>query len=367
MELHIVPIVAFVFAILLAVSHASLAPEVYWKKMLPYTAMPKAVTDSLHPAAEELEEKTTTVSVGHQGVGVQAKGGTSVSVGPKSGVGVSTGKSGYGTGVHVGKGGVFVGTHPKGKPPVYVGVKPGPEPFDYRYAATETQLKSDPTTALFFLQKDLTIGTKMSLRFKTASTNDAVFLPRRAADSVPFSSEKLPAILSRFSVNPGSEEAVIMKHTIEECETKGISGEDKLCATSMESMVDYAASKLGNRVEAVSTDAGKEAEATKTKKYTITGVKRIDGGGEALACHKMRYAYAVFYCHTTAMTEAYTVELAGDGGGKVKAAAVCHKDTAGWNPKHLAFQVLKVKPGSVPVCHFLPEDHIVWVRSSKIN
>nr|GLL16852.1 BURP domain protein RD22-like [Ipomoea trifida] len=55
--------------------------------------------------------------------------------------------------------------------------------------------------------------------------------------------------------------------------------------------------------------------------------------------------------------------LVGANGAKVKAAVVCHKDTSAWNPKHLAFQVLKIKPGTVPVCHFLPEDHIVWVAN----
>ncbi|CDP20906.1 unnamed protein product [Coffea canephora] len=55
------------------------------------------------------------------------------------------------------------------------------------------------------------------------------------------------------------------------------------------------------------------------------------------------------------------VNLVGADGAKVKAVAVCHRDTSAWNPRHLAFQLLKVKPGTVPICHFLPEDHIVWV------
>jgi hypothetical protein len=55
------------------------------------------------------------------------------------------------------------------------------------------------------------------------------------------------------------------------------------------------------------------------------------------------------------------VPLEGVDGNRVKAVAVCHTDTSQWNPKHLAFQVLKVQPGTVPVCHFLPQDHVVWV------
>jgi hypothetical protein len=53
--------------------------------------------------------------------------------------------------------------------------------------------------------------------------------------------------------------------------------------------------------------------------------------------------------------------LEGADGTNAKAVAVCHTDTSAWNPKHLAFQVLNVKPGTVPVCHFLPQDHVVWL------
>lgn len=58
---------------------------------------------------------------------------------------------------------------------------------------------------------------------------------------------------------------------------------------------------------------------------------------------------------------AYKVAMLGENGAKVEAVAVCHKDTTAWNPKHLAFQLLKLKPGNIPVCHFLPKDNLVWV------
>ena len=57
------------------------------------------------------------------------------------------------------------------------------------------------------------------------------------------------------------------------------------------------------------------------------------------------------------------MSMLGRDGTAVDAVAVCHADTSGWNPKHVAFQVLNVKPGTVPVCHFLPQDHVVWTRS----
>ncbi|EEF39407.1 hypothetical protein RCOM_0586060 [Ricinus communis] len=51
----------------------------------------------------------------------------------------------------------------------------------------------------------------------------------------------------------------------------------------------------------------------------------------------------------------------GIDGSKATAAVVCHLDTSAWNPKQFAFQVLKVKPGGPPICHFLNIDTIVWV------
>ncbi|KAL5221839.1 hypothetical protein ABZP36_026552 [Zizania latifolia] len=307
----------------------------------------------------------TTVGVGKGGVGVNVKrgdgkpGGTTVGVG-KGGVGVNVkpgdGKPG-GTTVGVGKGGVGVDVKPRGKP-VNVNVSP----FIYEYAATETQMHDDPEVALFFLEKDLHRGKTMTVHF-TPTTVGEKFLPRSEADAIPFSSKKVPEILSHFSVKPGSVEAAEIAQTLRECEEPVAKGEKKACATSLESMVDFATSRLGtSHVRAVSTVVGKEGSPE--QEYTIMEAKREAAGGDRLvACHAEPYAYAVFACHLTQATRAFTVSMAGSDGTAVEAVAVCHADTAGWNPKHIAFQVLNVKPGTVPVCHFLPQDHVVWTRS----
>ncbi|CAJ1973850.1 unnamed protein product [Sphenostylis stenocarpa] len=350
-----------------AIHGGALPPEVYWKSVLPTTPIPKAITQSLysvwleiinvniHDFADWVEEKSTAVNVGKGGVNVNAGkgGGTNVNVG-KGGVNVNTGKGG-GTNVNVGgKGrGVSVNTGHKGKP-VHVAVSP----FLYNYAATETQLHDDTKVALFFLEKDLHYGTKLDAQFTTTS-NQATFLPRQVADSIPFSSNKVDDVFTKFSIKPGSEEAHIVKNTLSECEETSVRGEEKYCATSLESMVDFSTSKLGKNVEVVSTEVDKE---TGLQQYTIApGVKKISGD-KAVVCHKQNYPYAVFYCHKTDTTRTYSVPLEGADGIRVKAVAVCHTDTSQWNPKHLAFQVLKVKPGTVPVCHFLPQDHVVWVQ-----
>jgi len=60
-------------------------------------------------------------------------------------------------------------------------------------------------------------------------------------------------------------------------------------------------------------------------------------------------------CHVIVDTEVYEVPLVGADGTKVKAVTVCHLNTSAWSPDHMAFQVLKIKPGPA-VCHFLDSD-----------
>ncbi|KAK4747044.1 hypothetical protein SAY87_026081 [Trapa incisa] len=336
--LHILTL-AFLAVTAVATSGAALPPEKYWQAKLPNTPMPQAIKEILH--SDLLEDKSTSVVVGGGGVGVNVGG---------------TGNPGRRTNAGAGKGGVAVKA-PGRRKSVYVGVIPIFSPFVYFYAASETQLHDDPNVALFFLEKDLVKGKTMSLHF-TKSANLAAFLPRQEAASIPFSSKSLPGVMDYFSIKPGSVEAKVMETTVKECEAPGLKGENKYCATSLESMVDYAGSKLGRSLKAVSTEIAKEAPK---QKYTIEeDAKKVGGEAKYVVCHKLNYLYAVFYCHKTASTRASVVSLKGEGGSEVKAVAVCHDDTAQWNPKHLAFQVLGVKPGSVPVCHFLPQDHIVW-------
>ncbi|XP_072968373.1 BURP domain-containing protein 3-like [Typha angustifolia] len=298
---RLLPLLSFLL-LALAVSHAAVPPQVYWHSVLPNTPMPSAITDLL-----------TSRTLGH-------------------------------------------------KQKVIFGASSIVE-FKYNGAATETQRHEDPNVALFFLEKDLHPGAKMTLHF-TKTTSSSAFIPRTAANSIPFSSAKLPQILNYFSIQPNSIEAEAIKKILLDCEEPAAKGEKKYCATSLESMVEFSTSSLGtHNVLAVSTTVGKEE--TPKQQYTITagGVQRM-AGDELVACHAETYAYAVFYCHLTKSTKAYKVKMVGNDGTSVEAVAVCHTDTAGWNPKHLAFQVLNVKPGTVPICHFMPQGQVVWIRSS---
>jgi hypothetical protein len=126
-------------------------------------------------------------------------------------------------------------------------------------------------------------------------------------------------------------------------------------------MVEFAASSLGTRdVHAVSTEVDRAGPAPR-QAYRVEAVRPVPvSGGDMVACHGMAYAYAVFGCHTTTAA-AYTVALSGADGTRAEALAACHADAAPGVAE--AYKRLGVAPGSVPVCHFLPQDDMLWVRN----
>lgn len=401
------PLIILVIMLLtLPASHAALSPQVYWSTVLPNTPMPSAIRELLYP--DLLEEKSdTSVTVGKNGVSVGPggisigpggisvgpggisvgpegkNGSTSIVVGPdgisvgpagKNGstrvgtrsAGVQGGNSGNhsNASVGIGKDGIGVTSTSPNAPPMIVHVGPTKNPFQYLYRATEDQIRDDPSAALFFQENDLHPGSKMTVLF-SRTVSGAKFLPRQVSDSIPFSSATLPLILAKYSVKPNSVAGQTIATTLRECEEPAMEGETKSCATSLEAMVDYMTSNLGTRnVSAISTTVSKEG--TKKQVYTVTsGVRQLGGlESKAGACHAQPYVYAVFACHVTKGTKVYIIPMTGSDGTRAEAVAVCHTDTTKWNPNHLAFKVLNVKPGTVPVCHFLPQDHVVWISKN---
>ncbi|MED6125542.1 hypothetical protein PIB30_069454 [Stylosanthes scabra] len=137
-------------------------------------------------------------------------------------------------------------------------------------------------------------------------------------------------------------------------------GEDKYCATSLESLMDFAISKLGRNIRLLSTEFQRE---TQDRQYSVAteGAKEIDGE-KAMVCHKLDYPCAVFFCHKIIKTRTYSVPLvANNDGTNVKAIAVCHTDTSNWPSNSAAMEMLNTKPGANPICHFLYTDSLIWL------
>ncbi|XP_057450965.1 BURP domain protein RD22-like [Lotus japonicus] len=212
----------------------------------------------------------------------------------------------------------------------------------------------------FFLEHDLQPGKKFNLDF-TKLSDEFTFLPDKVSKSIPFSSNRFSEILNHFNIEAKSSDAETLKHTLDTCELPGIDGEDKYCATSLESVVNFTVSKLGKNIRLVSSTVllEKETQKKKPQQYSVLkGVQKL--GDKAVACHKMNYLYAVFYCHKVA-TRSYSVPLVASDGTKAKALAVCHTDTEQWSNNSIGLKQLKIKPGTLPVCHFVAADSLLWI------
>ncbi|XP_029120188.2 BURP domain-containing protein 6 [Elaeis guineensis] len=223
--------------------------------------------------------------------------------------------------------------------------------------ATSTKLRS-----YFFLENDLHDGAKFTLHF-TGTGSRPSLLTRQEADSIPFTTTKLPEILSRFSNEPGSHEANAIETTLEECEEPAGYGQIKKCATSLESMLDFTTWALRTRdIDTVSTRVGKEDSSE--QQYNVVGVREATDSPDWVVCHVQPYAYTVFHCHTKGNSTAHMVSMVGEDGTKAEALAVCHDYLDGPNPKILAFRGFPAKHGTGNVCHFQPQDNILWIPKS---
>ncbi|MCD7450296.1 hypothetical protein HAX54_005138 [Datura stramonium] len=297
------------FWLAFVVSHAAISPELYWKEKLPNTQMPKVIKDFLLHTDHNTNSDQRVYRSRHQ----------------------------YGM-------------------------------WPWRHDATEDEvrkLKQDSNHYFYkpyFLEKDLKKGNVINFP-SLKNENEAPFLPRES--TIPFSSKKISEILNYFSIDSNSKDAQTIKDTIKLCEEPELQHkEKKLCVTSLESMVDFILSQLGtNNILAMTTEVQGETHGI-LQKYTFEEVQQI-ADGDNMVCHKTNYAYAVHYCHVGGSTKTFMVSMVGVDGTRVKAISVCHKDTSFWTPKGLPFVLLNVKPGTTPICHFLPTDQIVFVPSKE--
>ncbi|KAF7127901.1 hypothetical protein RHSIM_Rhsim11G0175700 [Rhododendron simsii] len=224
----------------------------------------------------------------------------------------------------------------------------------------------DPQLMVFFFIEDLKVGKRLPVYFpKRDPSTSPHFLPREESDSIPFSLESLPNLLQIFSFSQASPQAKAMEDTLRDCEMKPIKGESKLCATSLESMLDFVNEIFGfnSQFQVLSTTHFTESTML-LQNYTILKKPEEISAPKMVACHTMPYPYAIFYCHyQESESKAFKVLLGGDNGDRVEAVAVCHLDTSEWSPDHVSFRVLGMEPGSKPVCHFFPADNLVWIAS----
>ncbi|MBA0757635.1 hypothetical protein Gotri_020720 [Gossypium trilobum] len=195
------------------------------------------------------------------------------------------------------------------------------------------------------------------------------FLPKEVADTIPFSSSQLSNILQFFSVSPNSPKGKAVQDTLIKCELEAAQGETKICATSLESLLDFLSNAFGPEVDFkfISTRHPKITTPI-FQNYTVLESPREIESPKKVACHPMPYLYAVHFCHFDATeTKAFRLQLVGDiSGDKVDALVVCHMDTSGWSTDHAAFRMLGIKQGNA-VCHVFSQGNLVWIQPPVVT
>ncbi|XP_078165530.1 BURP domain-containing protein 6-like [Carex rostrata] len=231
---------------------------------------------------------------------------------------------------------------------------------------------ADYVQSTFFLMKNMYPGAQMNqgLDFDQTIIGGA-FVPRAKADRINLSSENLPQILDHFSMVPGSKEAKQMEKILKDCEVQPLMGEKKFCSTSLEVMIDNVIALLGTtNIKALSTTIHRNNGRDQQGKtiYTIASpIKKIPYHSRLVICHQEPSPQAIHYCHTNHIAYGgFVIPLVGMDGSKVNAVAVCHHDKM--NMHRFFFEALNVEPGAVEqICHFLPENHLIWVSSEAMS
>ncbi|KAK8916666.1 BURP domain-containing protein 3 [Platanthera zijinensis] len=237
--------------------------------------------------------------------------------------------------------------------------------ISYKSAATENQMQNDRNAQLF-LKRSITPGTKMVLDL-TGTTSSPPFLSLKDSMAAPFSSGKLPEILGLFSIQRGSLKAAAVRRALAECEEPPLDGESKRCVTSLESMVEFIEAELGDGdVRIVETAVARGGLVSGRQEYVVgsAGPRLLRAEG-VVSCHSEPYPRALYYCHATKHIEIYKVHMLGANGIVVDAVMTCHTNTSAWNPDYIGFRMLRVKPGTEPICHFMPQGNLIFALLSK--
>ncbi|XP_073147552.1 polygalacturonase 1 beta-like protein 2 [Henckelia pumila] len=214
----------------------------------------------------------------------------------------------------------------------------------------------------FFRERMLKEGTVMKMPEFRDWMPRRSFLPRAITSKLPFSTRELLELKRTFLLEENSTMDRMVKNTLLECERAPSPGETKRCVASIEDMIDFATTVLGDNVVVRTTK-----DVKGSNQYVMIGkVKGINGGRstESVSCHQSLYPYLLYYCHSVPNVRVYEADIL-DVETKAKindGVAICHLDTSAWSPNHGAFAALGSNPGGIEVCHWIFENDMTWAR-----
>lgn len=212
----------------------------------------------------------------------------------------------------------------------------------------------------FFREDVLKQGTVMKMPDIRDKMPKRSFLPRGILSKLPFSTTGIENLKRIFTVKDNSATERVIINALSECERAPSKGETKRCVGSIEDMINFATSVLGQNIVTMTT---KNTNGSK-ENVMIGEVTGINGGNvtKSVSCHQSLYPYLLYYCHSVPKVRVYMADIL-DVETKVKinqGVAICHLDTSAWSPRHGAFVALGSEPGLIEVCHWIFENDMTW-------
>lgn len=212
----------------------------------------------------------------------------------------------------------------------------------------------------FFREEMLKEGIVMPMPDVRDKMPPRSFLPRSILSKIPFTSSKIKQLKEIFHGFDNSTMEGMLNAALGECERAPSVGETKRCVGSVEDMIDFAVSVLGQSAEARTIE-----NVNGSKSDILIGkVRGVNGGKvtKSVSCHQSLYPYLLYYCHSVPKVRVYEADIL-DPKTKAKinhGVAICHLDTSAWSPTHGAFLALGPGPGKIEVCHWIFENDLTW-------
>ncbi|KAK4487604.1 hypothetical protein RD792_005745 [Penstemon davidsonii] len=237
--------------------------------------------------------------------------------------------------------------------------KPGSSEDGSIKTSVET-LNKNVEEGKFFRESMMKEGTVMKMPNIQDWMPKRSFLPRTISSKLPFSTNELPELKRAFQVEDNSTMESVLVNALSECERVPSPGETKQCVGSIEDMIDFVVSVLGNNVVVRTTDNVKGSR----QDVVLGRVKGINGGRvtKSVSCHQSLFPYLLYYCHSVPKVRVYEADIL-EVETKVKinhGVAICHIDTSAWSQSHGAFVALGSGPGLIEVCHWIFENDMTW-------
>ncbi|KAJ8427325.1 hypothetical protein Cgig2_030590 [Carnegiea gigantea] len=215
----------------------------------------------------------------------------------------------------------------------------------------------------FFREAILKTGTVFRMPDIKDKMPERSFLPRSISSKLPFSTSKISEMRGVFGASENSTLERVMLNALAECERPPSPGETKRCVASIEDMIDFSATVLGDNVVVRTT----ENVHGSGQQVVIGSVRGVNGGQvtKSVSCHQSLFPYLLYYCHSVPKVRVYEADIL-DLKTKAKinhGVAICHLDTSAWSPGHAAFLTLGSGPGLIEVCHWIFENDMTWATA----